>query len=141
MKKDLGRHILSSLAVAFFLFLAIGSESEKSVQKDVTTQSPSIRISAKQLYADYEANGVAADQKYKGRILEVNGTIDTIDKDIMDTIFVTLKGDEYIGYVQCMFSKEYAGRAASLRKGQTVTIKGKCDGKLMNVILRGCVLD
>jgi uncharacterized protein (DUF1330 family) len=141
MKKNPSKHIFSFLGLILFIILALGSQGEKSIQKDVATQAPTIRISARQLYADYEANEVAADQKYKGAILEVLGTVDTIGKDITNTIFVALKGDQYFGVVECMFSDEYAGAAARLKKGQTVTIKGRCEGKMINIIiLRGCVL-
>jgi hypothetical protein len=58
----------------------------------------------------------------------------------MDTIYVTLKTNDLIGSVQCFFSDKYAGEAAQLRKGQKITVKGRCDGKFMNVLVKGCVL-
>ncbi|MDX9925554.1 MAG: hypothetical protein RBS48_12395, partial [Ignavibacteriaceae bacterium] len=51
-----------------------------------------IKITASQLVADYKANQVAADSKYKGNIVEVTGTISTIGKDIMDTPYISLNG-------------------------------------------------
>ena len=141
MKKSntLGSIILAS----FFLILAFGStdDSESIEATSVANAAPDFRISAKELYSEYDANGVAADLKYKGKILAVTGTVDNIDKDIMDDIYVTLEGDDFIGSIQCFFADSHVGEAASLRKGQTLTIKGQCNGQLMNVLLKGCVIE
>ncbi len=140
MKQNWLKNIVSLIGITIFLILAIGSTDESSVEKDVSTQSASYSISAQQLYAEYKANEVAADQRYKGKILEVYGEIDSIGKDITDTIYITLKGDKYFGSVQCLFSKDHEHQVANLSKGQFVTVKGKCDGKMMNILLRGCIL-
>lgn len=141
MTKTNLKHILSAFAVAVFLFIAFGSDDEKKTEKDIVNESPAIEISASQLYEDYESNGVAADQKYKGKVLRVSGVVDNIDRDIMDKIYVTLKGGEYIGDIQCFFAEDHVNKAANLSKGQRITVKGKCDGKLMNVMLKGCVIE
>jgi hypothetical protein len=101
---------------------------------------PDLSVSAAELYTDYKANEVAADQRYKDRVIEVTGRVDNIGKDIMDTMYVTLDTGEMIGSIQCMFGTEHANSLAGLSKGQSVTIQGKCAGKMMNVLLQGCTL-
>ena len=140
MKKKVA-HLLSAFTVVGFLFLAFGSDDEKTTENAIVNEQPDIEVSAQQLYADYEANGVAADQRYKGKVLRVTGYVNNIDRDIMDKIYVTLKGDQYIGDIQCFFAEGHANTAAQLQKGQQITVKGKCDGKLMNVLLKGCVIE
>jgi hypothetical protein len=140
MKKRI-KHLLSAMAVAGFLFIAFGSDDETATETEISTQESAITVSARQLYADYEANGVAADAKYKGKVLQVTGVVNTIDRDIMDKIYVTLKGDQYFGDIQCFFAESHIGTASQLSKGQTITVKGKCDGKLMNVMLKGCIIE
>jgi hypothetical protein len=141
MKKTNYKHILSVLAVAGFLFIAFGSNDDKETEAEIKNESPAVEISASQLYADYESNGVAADQKYKGKVLLVSGTVNNIDRDITDNIYVTLKGDEYFGDIQCFFAEDHVNTASQLSKGQQITVKGKCDGKMMNVMLKGCVIE
>ena len=140
MKKRI-KHLLSAMAVAGFLFIAFGSDDETATETEISTQESAITVSARQLYADYEANGVAADEKYKGKVLQVTGVVNTIDRDIMDKIYVTLKGNQYFGDIQCFFAESHIGTASQLSKGQTITVKGKCDGKLMNVMLKGCIIE
>ena len=132
------KHVLSTATIAIFVVLAIASSSDKKIESDISTTTPAISISARQLYKEYEDNEVAADQKYKNKILSVGGTVDNIGKDITDNIYVTLKGSEFIGSVQCFFGENHVNEAARLSKGMKITVKGKCDGKMMNILLRGC---
>jgi len=83
-------------------------------------------------------NTVAADEKYKGKTIEVSGTISSIGKDILDTMYVSLKTGDIIGSVQCMLEDSELEKAASLTQGQQITLTGEKPDYLMNVILRNC---
>jgi hypothetical protein len=147
------KHLLSATAVAVFFILAVASSDSKQTEmegskstentpakEDPKTEenSPAIEVSPKQLYSDYEANEVSADLKYKGKVLIVKGKVNTIGKDIMGDIYVTLNTGETFGEVQCSFSDDHTNEAAGLKKGQTITIKGTCDGKMINILLSEC---
>jgi len=132
------KNLFSVISLSAFFLMAIASSDDKETETKIADNTPSISISAKQLYQDYSDNEIAADKKYKNKVLEVTGTVDAIAKDITDNIYVTLKGDEYIGDVQCYFGDDHADEAAQFSKGMTITVKGKCDGKMMNILLRGC---
>ncbi|MHC5038329.1 MAG: OB-fold protein [Planctomycetota bacterium] len=143
------RHVISILALGALVFLAFGSgKSETSIEEEVKKASsekpaegkPALTVSAAQLFKDYEENEVAADEKYKGKILQVSGEVSDIGKDIMDKMYVNLKTENMFMHVQCYFSDKHKDKLKTMKKGQQVTIKGKCDGKLMGVNLRGCLL-
>lgn len=51
---------------------------------DAKPEEKPIVISAVDLWNAYDENEVSADQKYKGKQLEVTGSIDDIGKDILD---------------------------------------------------------
>lgn len=108
------------------------TEATAEVVEEVTT------VTASQLFSDYKGNQVAADEKYKGKTIEVSGTISTIGKDILDTMYVSLKTGDIIGTVQCMLEDSELEKAASLTQGQQITLTGKNPDYLMNVILRNC---
>ena len=118
------------------------TEEEETIEKDISSLEPDFEISAKKLSFEYQENEVAADEKFNGKIILVTGIIEDIGKDIMDSIYVLLSdGEEFsMSGVQCFFSDSQKGDAAKLKKGDKVTIKGKCDGLLMNVIIRGSTL-
>ena len=132
------KNLFSVISLAAFFFIAIASSDDKETETKIANNESSISITAAQLYQEYSDNEVAADKKYKNKVLVVTGTVDRIAKDITDNIYVTLKGDEYIGDVQCFFADDHTDEAAKFTKGMTITVKGKCDGKMMNILVRGC---
>jgi len=140
MKETLNRHIVSFVVLAFFGILAAGSIDTDTDTKKVQSQTPSYTLSANQLYRDYKANEVAADAKYKDRIVVVSGTIDSIGKDIMNQAYIVIGGEGFLDGVQCMFTKGEESSIAQLSKGQHVTVKGKVSGKMGNVLLNKCTL-
>ncbi len=99
-----------------------------------------IRVEAPVLYAEYRDNGVAADAKYKGKTIEVTGTIARIKKDIADNIVIELKGPGMFETVNCTFGDKWAGKVATLKKGQSVVIRGTGDGYWVSVFVANCEL-
>jgi hypothetical protein len=101
-----------------------------------------VSVDAWTLVADYKDNEVAADEKYKGKTLKVKGFIGDIKKDITDTMYVILQsgGDFELRNVQCFFANNEKQRLVNLSKGQMITVRGRCDGLMMNVVLRDCAI-
>jgi hypothetical protein len=104
---------------------------------DLRTAEPAYRLSANELLGGYQANEVAADQRYKGRVIEVTGVVDKVGRDILDNPYLTMQSPG-IFCVQCFFDNDRP--LTSLRPGHIVTVRGWCDGKLGNVGLKYCVL-
>lgn len=131
--------------MAIFAALAIASNSNEANEEKVINESaPAIEVSAKQLAADYSANEVSADQRYKDKVLQVSGTVESINKDITDDIYIVLTGaDDEFGMdgVHCSFSKGHTNEAAALSKGQKIIIKGIGAGMIMgSAQLSGCTI-
>lgn len=114
------------------------SASGAASQSQAEPATAAIKVDAKKLNADYEANEVSADNQYKGEIIEVSGTIKDIGKDILDNPYVSFENGNNIFGVQCMFDKSDATALASLSKAQKITLTGKVSGKLGNVIINDC---
>jgi len=130
------KNFLSSIALLFFIFIAFGSIDESP--KVTAETQPSITVTANVLYQEYQANEIAADEKYKDQIIQVSGRIRDIGNDLMDNPYITLVGNQYFGDVQCYFTKKSA--VASLSKGQQLTVIGVCDGLMMNVLVNDCII-
>jgi len=140
------RILLSILVVGVLLLSACGAPTTAPPTEAPPTPPPTeqpapvpqiIEITAAQLYAEYEANEIAADQKYKNKMLKVTGVLSSISKDILGSPYIVLTGGgEYeVWGVQCTFSSAYEPQLAKLTKGQQVTVTGKCKGYLINVLL------
>lgn len=96
-----------------------------------------IPVTALAYYKAYENNEVAADAKYKGKLLEISGAVESVDK-MMGSILVQLKGSEYFGTVTCTLEDESA--AAYMNKGDRITLIGTGDGKSIFPQVDDCIL-
>ena len=133
---------------AIFVLLLIGSlsgsKSSSSTASGETQQAvpeTAITVTASKLTADYKDNEVAADGKYKDKLLEISGTVDTIGKDILDTPYIAFQTDnqyEIVNRVQCMFGKDDIATLSQVTKGQKITLRGTGAGKLGNIEVKGC---
>lgn len=133
--------VCALFALAAVLSVATGGSSEKDKEKKTKSGKVAATLTADALYRAYKANEVQADSKYKGKVLKVSGVVDGIGKDMLDKPYVSLKTSSPIMTVQCFFSKSHLKTLGNLKKGQELTVKGVCDGKLGNVMLRGCVIE
>ncbi len=95
-----------------------------------------VDVTAKQLFADYDANEIAADGKYKGKVLRISGTVGKVGKDVLDEPYVTLAAGAFD--VQCMFRD--SAPLAAVKKRQRLTVQCTDPGKMGNVIVRGCAV-
>ena len=136
------KNLLSLISIIFFVIIAFGSleefESLDDEPKITADTKPNLIVSARKLYKEYNANEIAADEKYKGKIIQVTGIIRDIGNDIMDNAYITLIGDQYFGDIQCYFREKSI--VAGLSKGNRIIVMGSCSGLMMNVHLNNCIV-
>lgn len=116
------------------------TETTTNTETSSVEPEQAILVNAHELIKEYEANEVAADNKYKGKNVIISGTIHDIGKDILDDPYITFASNDEMVFtaVQCMFKDK--AEVANFAKGQKVTVTGRVDGKLMNVLLKDCEL-
>lgn len=144
--KKIGKYLL--IIFGFFLVLIIlivvtnpskDNQNQGTTTNQAAVQEAAYKVTVKQIMDEYEKNELAADQKYKGQIIEVTGKIGSIDKEITGKPYVTLKYGEYdIFSVQCLFGRNEGDLLLNLTKGSTITLKGKVGGKLGNILVEEC---
>ena len=140
MSSDKLRLIASSALLAVFIGLAGGSVDTDSGAQKVASQAAAYTLTADQLYSEYDSNQVAADAKYKDKVVEISGSIGGIGKDITDTAYVIIGGTGMLNGVQCMFPKGQETAIGNLSKGQQITAKGEVSSKIGNVLVRNCTI-
>ena len=134
------------LARVFFFIIAVSiifiiyPKLTKKIDEEMLVEytDPSISITASRLYEIYEKNELAADENYKGKVISVNGYIDSIGKDMIGKFYICLKTKEGPCSIKCFFDKAHKKKVSSQQKGTHVTITGRCDGKRGSVLLRKC---
>jgi len=98
--------------------------SPANVSPSSTIPAPTaLKVSAEKLYADYDANEVAADNVYEARTLQVTGFISSIDKGPMGGVHVRMGADQDgINDVDAAMNDGSESHAAQLVKGYPVTV-------------------
>lgn len=116
------------------------SKTETATKTEVKEEA--IKVSAVNLAKAYEENEVSADKSYKDKTVEVSGKIEDIGVVAGQTyVVLSAEKDFAITNVQCFFKEQAEiDKVANLKKGDSVTIQGKVDGKSMNVGVNGCTL-
>jgi preprotein translocase subunit YajC len=125
--------LLAAGLYAYFLY------NKKPV--DIRTVSPEMNISASKLVEEFSADENAATLRYSDKVLSVSGMVSDVLSDPSGQVTVVLDSGDPLSAVSCSFYEEEAASAKSLQKGATVTIKGKCTGKLADVVLNKCSIE
>lgn len=102
-----------------------------------------IEVTADDIFSAFEENEIAADQKFKGQLVKITGTVSEINsKSTLTSANVLLNVDGPVfGCVQCNFNSENSKALAAVEKGQSVTIIGTCEGmSWYNVMINACEL-
>lgn len=90
-----------------------------------------IKVTAVNLYKEYDSNEVKADKKYKGQEIEVTGKVADISKDFLGEIYISISTGAIFSNVMVYFEKSEEDKIAELDKGQNITIVGNGDGMMM----------
>ena len=119
------------------------SSSGETTPSSDTVKEEVLEVKAVDLITAYDENAVAADKEYKDKTLKITGTISSIGVDIAEQAYLVLtdENDPYaILGVQCYFGKEQEDTLTNLKEGDTVTLTGRCEGKVINVSVKDCQL-
>lgn len=115
--------------------------AQQEVPAAVPAKEPAIKVSAKKLFQAYDDNEAAADDEYKGKLLEVEGRIASIDKDAFNNTIVWLRAKDDFNRVMAKLSDEEAPKAKALKKGQTVTVSCQGSSRIIgNPTLERCAI-
>lgn len=98
------------------------SSSTKEVEKTIEYTPASVN----DMMAELNDNALSASDKYKGQYLEITGKLSNIDSSGK---YINLTPDDQFAIigVQCYIKNdEQKSKVASMKTGDTVTLKGKC---------------
>lgn len=93
-----------------------------------------ITMSSEEFSNIYQANEVAADRKYKGELIKIQGPVLDISKGTFGEAVVSLRTSDRWSPIRCKMDFGNKGKASNLTKGDTVTIIGKCKGMTIGTV-------
>lgn len=122
------------LMAIMLMFLAGCSAPDDSTTGKAKNEAPTLNMEATRLASDYAENDMAADKKYKDKIVVVKGKIYEIGRDPLGQPFIVIGGREFgFGGVKCVFARDKKSSVAALSKGKVISVKGKVSGKIVVV--------
>jgi hypothetical protein len=104
---------------------------------DTRDEKADFEITAVELMKEFTLNEEAATKKYVDKIIQVSGTISEID---LATSTLILDTSDPLTAITCSFYKEEANALSLKKNGDSVVIRGKCTGKLTDIVLNNCIL-
>jgi len=135
------KKLLYAFLVIFFAAAGFGFYLYNKKPADVRKLSANYELSAASLLEDFNKDEKAATLKYLEKVIAVTGKVADIKVDASGQATVFLDSGDPLAGVTCSFYDEEAKSLAGVQKGSTVTIKGNCTGKLMDVVLNKCSIN
>lgn len=106
------------------------------------SEGPVVTATAAEIMADYKANEVRGDGKYKGKRVRFTGVVSEIKKDLTDDIMVIVGTGAAleIPSLTLSFGDEATSVVSAIDRGDKLTAECKCNGLMLNVNMTECVI-
>ncbi len=104
---------------------------------------PQATVTSANLAKEYSENEVAADEKYKGKIIEISGKVYNIDNGIFDNeMIVKLTDGQYdFNGPMCYMKESEKAKVLVFKKGQQVTLIGTGNSATIgSPMLKDCIV-
>lgn len=98
----------------------LGHDTAITIEQAIASAGVDMMVSADVYAADYEANEIAADNKYKGKTILITGKVDSINKGITGKGYLALRAKGAPLGMQAHLSSDGTEGAASLSKSSLV---------------------
>ncbi len=129
---------LVSLATLFALILGLLGCRTRTAPTAKPSAAPVATVKAGDLLQEYSTNAVAADAKYKGKLIQVSGKFGSAQKAPLLGYAVQLlpedAPDVNVSYVQCFIVESAQEDVAKLQPEQLIAIQGTCDGQVLGQV-------
>jgi cold shock CspA family protein len=143
--------LAAALAVAVFLSAGCSGKSDKKEddkkgeekkgeeKKGVGDAKPDFTLTAKAFDEEYNKDKKAAEAKYKGKVVELSGTVKLVGRNLGKEAFVSLDaGSKNITGVMCFTTDKQPWLKAT--PGRTAKLKGKWPEFTVGPSLVGCIV-
>lgn len=103
----------------------------------LANEQPAERATSYELFALYEQDEPAANDRFLNKVVEVKGKVREVRKESHGEVVLTLDGSDMFGII-CRMDPSVEMEDTSL-EGSEVSVKGLCTGMLMDVVMVRCV--
>ena len=129
---------LAWIVIGPVLAFAAYKMGEKFVMSETFTNTTDIKtdytVNATDLIREFTINDTAANNKYREKILVVNGKITQVER-LSDSTTTIQFADSTGSYIAFSFEKEQYEEVKEIKTGDEVSLKGSCSGSIYSEIL------
>lgn len=130
---------LKYVAGLLMIAIGLGIYQYNKPHQNIEKAKSDIIIEAPALFTAFSEDEAAANAKYLDKIIEISGKVMAVNPDEEGHLSITLdSGSELFGVI-CQMEESDNVKKATFNVGETVRVKGKCTGMLMDVVLVRCV--
>jgi hypothetical protein len=140
MSKKISLKLIVPLAVIIIGGIIAMSYVFRVPENSVKNEKASYAVTSDELYTSFEEDEATANDKFLGKVIEVTGEVSSIEKTETGQLVILLSCSSPMGGVRCTFESKQDAVIKKVSQGATCTIKGKCSGILMEVVLDNCAL-
>lgn len=128
------RTILIVLASLMLVGAFYGYHLYSKKVPSLETAKADFQLTADELFDAFENDENAATEKYNDNVVEVTGKVLSVKSEGKQNNIILQAENALGGGVNCSINSPVSG----IKKGQEVSIKGRCQGFLMDVIINNC---
>lgn len=141
--------VVIALIVLGFIGAMLGDDTDGATTSDtkpsdtpaVESNETALPVTAQQLFDAYDSNEVAADKQYKGKLLQIDGKVASIDSGLTDSAQVQLATSNDFMSVTATGDEAFDDAAAGLSKNQSISLLCRGEGEIIGSPMVGdCVI-
>jgi hypothetical protein len=111
--------------VAVIVVIAVATSGDSNPRPD--SADGYIKVTAEQLYKEYNENGTATTEKYKDKWIAVTGKVSSVGENNR----VYLDADDFISSVGCSMESSEHEQVLKVKKGDKLTVYGMWNGTFL----------
>lgn len=138
MKK---KYIWTTIIVLLAIGVYYGYTQYNRENPDLSEAKADVTVTAKELTAKYNENEEAGNILYLNKVLQVSGTLASIEKDESGAVTLMLEGNDMLSSVSAQLDARRLADTNLVKRGQSVTVNGICTGVLSDVVLIRCAVE
>jgi len=102
------------------------NKNEEKPAEPAAKAAPQVTVTGAVISKDYSENEVSADEKYKGKLIELSGKVYSVDNGTFDNeIIIKLSDGKYdMSGAMCYMKDTEKSKVLAFKKGQQVTLIG-----------------
>ena len=139
------------IVLAVLLVIIAGSiyiyREYNRTNRNVAKVKSDFTVEANELIREFIHDDTAATKKYVGKIISVRGNVKNLSQDERGYYTLTIGDTASLSSVRCSVDSMYSGRAAIIKPGTIIAVKGSCTGHNedellgLDVIINRCFIE